>query len=118
MTHINSSSPNIIWCRLHKSLLGLESDIYLATVYSPPLQSQKKAGEDIISILDKEIPKYSAQGKIILLGDFNARTGTLKDFIENDTHGPVLPHDIYHLDEHCPKRNNADYTVNKVGGEI
>ena len=108
VTHINSSSPNIIWCRLHKSLLGLESDI----------QSQKKAGEDIISILDKEIQKYSAKGKIILLGDFNARTGTLNDFIENDTHGPVLPNDIYHLDEHCPKRNNADYTVNKVGGEI
>ena len=90
----------------------------MATVYSPPLQSQKKAGEDIISILDKEIQKYSAQGKIILLGDFNARKGTLNDFIENDTHGPVLPNDIYHLDEHCPKRNNADYTVNKVGGEI
>ena len=36
VTHINSSSPNIIWCRLHKSLLRLESDIYLATVYSPP----------------------------------------------------------------------------------
>ena len=44
---------HILWCRLHKSLLGLESGIYLATVYSPPLQSQKKAGEDIISILDK-----------------------------------------------------------------
>ena len=118
VTHINSSSPNIIWCRLHKSLLGLESGIYLATVYSPPLQSQKKAGKDVISIVDKEIQKYSAQGKIILLGDFNARTGKLNDFIENDTHGPVLPNDIYHLDEHCPKRNNADYTVNKVGGEI
>ena len=36
VTHINSSSPYIIWCRLHKSLLRLESDIYLATVYSPP----------------------------------------------------------------------------------
>ena len=105
VTHINSSSPNIYWCRLHKSLLGLESGIYLATVYSPPLQSQKKAGKDVISIVDKEIQKYSAQGKIILLGDFNARTGTLNDFIENDTHGPVLPNDIYHLDEHCPKRN-------------
>ena len=117
VTHINGSSPIITWCCLHKSLLGRESDIYLATVYSPPLQSQKKA-EDIISILDKEIRKYSAQGKIILLSDFNVRTGTLNDFIENDTHGPVLPNDIYHLDEHCPKRNNADYTVNKVGGEI
>ena len=42
----------------------------------------------------------------------------LNDFIENDTHGPVLPNDIYHLDEHCPKCNIVDYTVNKVGGEI
>ena len=79
---------------------------------------RKKAGEDIISNLDKEIQKYSAQGKVILLGDFNARAGTLNDFIENDTHGLVLPNDICHLDEHFPKRNNPDDTLNKVAGDI
>ena len=65
--------PNIIWCRLDKQLLGLQADIFLAAVYLPPLQSQRKAGEDVISILETEIHKYSTQGQILLLGDFNAR---------------------------------------------
>ena len=49
VTHIHSVSPNIIWCRLDKQLLGLQSDIYLAAVYLPPLQSQrKKTGEMLL----------------------------------------------------------------------
>ena len=37
--------------------------MFLAAVYLPPLQSQRKAGEDVISILEKEIHKYSTQGQ-------------------------------------------------------
>ena len=80
-----SDSSNIIWCRLDKQLFGLQADIFLAAVYLPPLRSQRKAGEDVISILEKEIHKYSSQGQILLLGDFSASTGTFNDFIENDT---------------------------------
>ena len=67
VSRIHSDSPNISWCRLDKQLL------ILAAVYLPPLQSQRKAGEDVISILETEIHKYSTQGQILLLGDFNAR---------------------------------------------
>ena len=48
VTLMHSVSPNIIWCRLVKQLLGLQLDIYLAAVYLPPLQSQRKTGEDVI----------------------------------------------------------------------
>ena len=99
-------------------MLGLQEDIFLAAVYLPPLQSQRKAGEDVISTLEKEIHKYSTQGQILLLGDFNARTGTLNDFIENDADDFLTIHSTYNRDTHCPKRNNADYTINKVGREI
>ena len=64
------------------------------------------------------IHKYSTQGQILLLGDFNARTGTLNDFIENDADDFLTMNNSYIRDKHFPKRNNADYTVNKVGGEI
>ena len=114
-SRIHSDSPNIIWCRLDKQLLGLQVDIFLAAGYLPPLQSQRKAGEDIISILEKEIQKYSPQGQILLLGDFNARTGTLNDFIENDADDFLTIHNTYNQDTLCPKRNNADYSINKVG---
>ena len=118
VTPIHSVSPNIIWCRLDKQLLGLQSDIYLAAVYLPPLQSQRKTMEDVTSILEQEIHKYSTQGQILLLGDFNARTSTLNDFIENDADDFLTMNNTYIQDKHFPKRNNADYTVNKVGGEI
>ena len=118
VSRIHSDSPNIIWCRLDKQLLGLQADIFLAAVYLPPLQSQRKAGEDVISILEKEIHKYSTQGQILLLGDFNARTGTLNDFIEKDADDFLTIQNTYNRDTDCPKRNNTDYTINKVGREI
>lgn len=118
LSHIKSASPNIIWCQLNRQLFGINSDIYLAAVYLPPLQSQRIAGEDVLSILEQEIHKYSIQGKITLLGDLNARTGTLNDFIENDCHDFLATDDTYNLDKIWPKRNNGDYTVNRLGGEI
>ena len=119
VSRIYSDSTNIIWRRLDKQLLGLQADIFLIAVYLPPLQSQRKAGEDVISILEKEIHKYySTQGQILLLGDFNARTGTLNDFIENDADDFLTIHNTHNRDTDCPKRNNADYTINKVGREI
>ena len=75
------------------------------------LQSQRKAGEDVLSVLEQEIHKYSKQGKIILLGDLNARTGTLNDFIENDCCDFLPDDDAYNLDKNWPKRNNADYAL-------
>ena len=118
VSHIKSASPSIIWCHLKRQLFTISSHIYLAAVYLPPLQSQCKAGEDVLSILEQEIHKYSIQGKIILLGDFNARTGTLNDFTENDCHDFLATDDAHNLDKNWPKRNNGDHTVNKLGGEI
>ena len=89
---------------LERQLFTINSDIYLAAVYLPPLQSQCNAGEDVLSILEHEIHKYSIQSKIILLGDFNARTGTLNDFIENDCHDFLANDDTYNLDKNWPNR--------------
>ena len=72
VSNIKSASPNIIWSRLKGHLFGIHSDIFLAAVYLPPLQSQRKAGEDILSDLEQEIHKFFTQGQIILLSDFNA----------------------------------------------
>ena len=117
VSNIKSASPNIIWSRLKRHLFGIRSDIFLAAVYLPPLQSQRKAGEDILSVLEQDIHKFSKQGQIILLGDFNARTGTLNDFIENDCQDFTATDNAYDLDKNWPKRNNADYSFNKLGDE-
>jgi len=116
-SHIKSASSNIIWSLLKGHLFGVYSDIYLAAVYLPPLQSQRKAGEDVLCVLEQEIHKFSAPGQIILLGNFNARIGTLNDFIENDCEDFIAADNAYNLDKNWPKRNNADYSLNKLGGE-
>ena len=112
VSNIKSASPNKIWSRLKGNLFGIHSDIFLAAVYLPPLQSQRKAGEDILSVLEEKIHKFSKQGQIILLGDFNARTGTLNGFIENDCQDFTATDNAYDLDKNWPKRNNADYSFN------
>ena len=118
---IKSQSQNIIWCKLNKNKFGLNSDIFIGNIYLPPLRSQKKTAEDVISTLESEIQKYSKEGQIILLGDFNARTGLLNDFIEHDfidstNTNDVL--DIYTTDNHFPKRNNSDIKINELGEKL
>lgn len=108
VSHIKSASPIIIWSHLKGHLFGIHADIYLAAVYLPPLQSKRKAGEDVLSILEQEIHEFSTQGQIILLVDFNARTGTLNDFVKNDCQDfmaarTVLPHNACNLDKNWPK---------------
>lgn len=113
-----NNSSNILWCKLNQHSFGHSKDIYLATVYLPPLQCQTKTGEDVLSTLEQNILKYQEKGDIILLGDLNARTGVLNDFIENDFRDLNIPDDNYITDTTWPKRNNSDTTVNKQGEAI
>ena len=114
---MKSQSPNISWCKLNRNFFGFKSDIFLANVYLPPLQSQKKINEDDMLILENEVRKYSNLGDVILAGDFNARTGLLNDYIENDSFDNQYL-DNYDIDQTFPKRNNSDLKINKLGEEI
>ena len=105
VSNITSASPNIIWSCLKGHLFGIHSDISLAAVYLPPLQSQRKAGEDVLSVLEQEIHKFSTG------------TGTLNDFIENDCQDFTAADTAYNLDKNWPKRNNANCSFNKLGDE-
>lgn len=120
VAHIKSQSPNIIWCKLNKSFFGLKTDIFIANVYLPPLQSQKKLNEDDLLILENEINKFSNIGHIILAGDFNSRTGILHDYIANDSVDflDTINNVNYDTDKIFPGRNNSDLKTNKLGEGI
>lgn len=80
------STRNLIWLRLSKDIFNFKSDIFLCTIYIPPrLKSVCPDNDEIFDKLRDSIHEFSEQGKIILMGDFNARTGTLSDFIELDS---------------------------------
>jgi endonuclease/exonuclease/phosphatase (EEP) superfamily protein YafD len=51
--------------------------MYICFIYNPPEYSSysRKLQDDILKVIEKDISKYSNDGKIILAGDLNARTG-------------------------------------------
>ena len=75
-------SQNILWLKLDKIFFGLSQDVYLCAVYIPPISSPHY-DNDFIS-LEGEVSTFSSKGKIVLIGDFNSRTGQNPNFIEKD----------------------------------
>ena len=123
LTYIKNgtSSNNRLWMKLDKTFFGLENDIYLCAIYIPPITSNHY-DNDFIN-LEREINNFSNKGKIILLGDFNSRTGNSPDYIQNDskdinnfTNSNLLP-DNYQIDK-CFKRLSCDKVTNSQGNNL
>ena len=91
---------------------------YLCFLYiSPELSTHESSQNNIWNTLLTETAKLSAEGSILLVGDFNAISGTLSDYITNDspTHLPLPPE--YTSDE-VWLRVSEDEKVNNYGKEL
>lgn len=79
------TEEELLWWKLDKSFFNLEEDIYVCSVYIPPSNSSREKTRDFDAFisLEEQIVKYSAHGKVILCGDFNARTGLEPDFFDS-----------------------------------
>ncbi len=67
------------------SILHLDADMLLGAIYLPPTGS-RYLDEDQMLLLDEEIvQKCSVFKYSLLLGDVNARTACLADYIVSDT---------------------------------
>ena len=115
----------VIWLKLDKCLFQSLVDIYLAYVYIPPSSSTfyQTYDCDIFADIENQIVEYMNVGKIMLIGDTNARTSNANDFILNDVlHDDVL-RDLgevlfYGLDSSLPVRVNPDNVVNDYGNKL
>ena len=75
---------------------------------SPNNSSYSFKSEDIFDILEADVAKYSQLGKCILLGDFNATSGTAPDHCSyDDITKHIKIHFSYISDTPVP-RNNTD----------
>ncbi|CAB4042175.1 Hypothetical predicted protein [Paramuricea clavata] len=70
--------------QISKELLNSNNDLYLCGVYIPPENSVYFENE-IFDILEDETSAFAAKGDVMLIGDFNARTGKLKDYVSTHT---------------------------------
>ena len=106
------------WLRLQAKFFGLEKDIFVCFLYiSPELFTHESSRNNIWNALLTETAKFSAEGSILLVGDFNARSGTLSNYVTNDspTHLPLPPE--YTSDE-VWLRVSEDEKVNNYGKEL
>ena len=58
-------------------------DVYVGTIYLSPNNStyNKKLDYSPFDMIEHEVAKMSNKGQVVLMGDFNARTGVCKEFI-------------------------------------
>ena len=88
---INKINENILWVKIDKRIMKSGRHLLLGTVYISPINSTIHNREDILfnsedtyDSLYKQISFFDNKDDIMIGGDFNARTGNLKDFIENE----------------------------------
>ena len=102
------TNPDYIWLELSRDFFGMECNLYICCVYIPPENSPfyKNRDQDTLQCLENDLRFFTNVGHVKLVGDFNARTGVLPDFIKNDKHinsietGLECPEDHTILDRH------------------
>ena len=120
----NQSDENIIWLKIDRKLLGTEGDLQLGTIYISPFNSSIYKAENrknnTFEALYNQIASFEPNQPIIVGGDFNARTGNLKDIVINGKNENIylqLPDYVY--SKSCTReRVNQDKKINDFGYEL
>jgi len=114
-----------IWLKLSCQYFDTEKDIFIGAIYMPPESSsyyRNNESVDPFLVLESAVMKYGDLGEILLMGDFNARTATLKDYIEIETHNDHFPLQSKTPSalsrQCCLERNNLDTKVNSFGRKL
>ena len=75
------------------------------------------------ALLENEVSMFANQGKVLLIGDFNSRTGQSPDYVLNDStdlnnfsDNYILP--INYSVDQILKRNNQDQICNAQGKNL
>ena len=123
---IDISYETLIWIRIAKELTGCESDYLIANLYIPPQNSSfyRIHNCDLFYELESQMIHYSAEcPNIFVIGDLNARTANMNDYVQNDKlHDSILDRvgDLftYVADEALSCRNNPDAGTNDYGSKL
>ena len=114
-------SESVLWLHISKPVIGYE--FLLGAVYLPH-EASTYYSDDVFEYLSDDMTTIRAKYEVptILMGDFNARTGTTSDFelicdhdelfIDND------PYIIYFEKEDIFHRKNKDKHMNRNGKKL
>ncbi|CAG2253788.1 unnamed protein product [Mytilus edulis] len=81
----NTESQFVLWFKISKSILSLNSDVIFGCVYVPP-ENSKYSTIEAFEELENElnILTNTENCYVALVGDFNSKTGSLPDYIIPD----------------------------------
>ena len=112
---IVKKSKNVLWCKISKNLLSTNTDLFLCGVYIPPEKSTYFE-EEIFDELEADILSFSSKGNTMVLGDFNARTSKMRDFVSKEGNDFITD-----ASENCfcpQDRENFDNNINNHGKKL
>lgn len=83
---VKNQHDTVIWLKIQNLLKNIDKDLYVGCAYIPPSNSTfyRLYDCDLFSDLETQISTFQNEGKVMLLGDLNARTSNREDFIVND----------------------------------
>jgi hypothetical protein len=100
----------------------LGKNLYISFVYAPPSTSPyvKNLDYDIFEKLQEDISLYSGDGNVILAGDLNAKTNTMRDYVtdDGDSHTPINDSTLYIHDSHMDRQNQDPHAVDAQGKKL
>ena len=109
ITFLEHQNNDYLWLKMDRQFFGLDEDVFMCIVYIPPENSSyyKVRNQDTLAYINEDLAKYTTLGKIILAGDFNARSNVKNDFIRNDNGDDI---DTFHYiaDKEILTRNSQD----------
>jgi hypothetical protein len=100
----------ILWVKICKQFLKVDNDVYIGFVYIPPEGSRFYNNEMFDSVSESILNVLSKSDYVMLMGDFNARTGLLNDYCTYDDYTVKE----YGLDAAFPFESSPDYVLNSL----
>ena len=113
MIHGSSLRENHKYCKRLKIQLTGNEPLTLGFIYIPPEDSNVHLyfEEPLFDTINEEIFEFKDQGQMLILGDFNARLGNLKDDQDLEELSSFWKLDL-------SPRHNIDQTSNTFGMEL
>ena len=113
---IVKASSNFVWCKISKTVLGRQKDLFMCCLYIPPMYSPYFA-DNLFENLEHDVEKFSKLGNIMMLGDFNARIGLASDFVSKEGND-LITNDCSALSREVKQRKNFDENLNSHGKSL
>ena len=118
---VSTQGSETIVLKLKKDFFGLNNDTFVLFSYCVPANSSYaiRTQFDPYADLEQKISNIGTGSNLICFGDFNARTGTKPDYIENEDNTDLTIPDDYILDTVATtRRGNMDIVSNKYGESL